>query len=260
MDKKNLFQIFLVMAGFIVSYFMDKILFSIDPNWASWLPDSPFMWHFTWFILRLTPPVLITVILLKKQSLNALGLSKDFPKAFLFAVLFTLPLFAGFAVLAEFNPEVTLMKVFSNCVFPGFYEELLIRSFLVGLLFRYFRWGFIPASLTGALFFGAWHLYQGHDFAGSMFAFLVTALGSVWFGWLYIEWRFNAWINISLHTLMNLSWLLFSITGGAAGDIISNILRAITIIATVVVTLKVFSLKKGFIINRNTLWINRSTE
>jgi hypothetical protein len=53
---------------------------------------------------------------------------------------------------------------------------------------------------------------------------------------------------------------MFNITDGAAGNMISNILRAITIIATVVVTLKVFSLKKGFIINRNTLWINRSTE
>ncbi|QGY47896.1 CPBP family intramembrane metalloprotease [Maribellus comscasis] len=258
MKKNNLFSTFLLIAGFLLSYFIDKIFYSINPNWATWFPENYFIRYLCILFLRLVPIAGVSFILLQKNVLKGLGLTANFSKAFFFAFLFTLPLFVGFAFFAKFDPEVKLSKIFTHCISPGFYEELLIRSFLIGLLFRYFKWGFIPASLLGALFFGSWHLYQGHDLMSSFFAFLVTAMGSVWFAWLYFEWRFNAWINISLHALMNFSWMLFSIDGGAAGNALSNIFRGITIALSIVVTVRMISLKRGFIINRKTLWINQA--
>ncbi len=260
MKKNNLFSLFLLFAGFALSYFLDKIFYSINPNWAIWFPQNYLLRYLCILFLRLLPIVIVSTILFGKDALKKLGLNKKFPKAFLFAILFTLPLFAGFAIFENLNREITLVKIFTHSISPGFYEELLIRCFLIGLLFRHFKWGFIPASLMGALFFGSWHLYQGHDLISSFFAFLITAMGSVWFGWLYIEWRFNAWINISLHALMNFSWMLFNIDGGAAGNILSNIFRTITIITSIYITLKIFPLQKGFIINRKTLWINQSKQ
>jgi membrane protease YdiL (CAAX protease family) len=258
--KKNLFLTVLLISGFLISYFLDDILFSFNPDWSLWLPESPILWHITWLVLRLVPVAVVSFVILGKDTLNGLGINARFPKAFLFALLSTAPLFLGFVLFAEFSHETTFLKIFSNCISPGFYEELLVRSFLIGLLFRRFKWGFIPASLVGALFFGAWHIYQGSDWISSFFAFLVTALGSVWFGWLYIEWRYNVWFNVCLHVLMNLSWLMFNIEGGAAGNITANIFRAVTIVISIIVTLKIFSQKTGFIINKKTLWLNRTQQ
>ena len=256
--KRNLIFTALIIVSFITSYFASKILYAFDHNWAAYLPNTAFLWETTWLALRMLPVVLVTLFISKREIFTDLGLNANFLKAFLYALAFTSPLFIGFSIFGEFNHGVTFQKIISNCIYPGFFEEVLVRSFLIGLLFRKLRWGFVPASLFGALFFGAWHIYQGHDLHSSLFAFLATAAGSVWFGWLYLEWRSNAWINISLHVLMNLSWLLFSIEGGAAGNVLANVFRVVTVAVSIVVTLQIQSKKKGFVVNRETLWINKN--
>jgi uncharacterized protein len=135
---------------------------------------------------------------------------------------------------------------------------LLIRSFLFGLLFRYLRWGFIPAALLAAVFFGLGHIYQGENFLTAFIAFLVTAMGSLWYSWLYIEWRNNAAINIGLHLFMNLSWVIYDIQGGAAGELWSNVFRAVTIALSIIYTIKMVCKKQGFAVNRKVFWINKT--
>lgn len=255
--KKNLLLTALTLIGFMLSYYLDKILYSFDHNWATWLPDNAFLWYLTWFLARLSPVILVTLIIAKGEMLRELGLSKSFIKATGFAILFTAPLFIGFALLSPLNSDFKLLKIWTNCIQPGFYEEVLMRSFLFGLLFRRFKWGFLPATLFCAIFFGMWHLYQGSNWLSSFYAFVATAFGSIWFSWLYAEWRFNAWINIGLHVLMNFSWLLFSVEGGAAGNMTANILRAITVAASIIVTIRLISKKEGYVVNRTNLWINK---
>ena len=256
--KRNLIFTVLIIISFFASYFASKILYSFDHEWANYLPSNTFLWEITWLTLRIIPVVLVTLLFSRKEFLVDLGLKANFLKAFVFALLFTLPLFIGFSIFGNFNKDLTFQKVISSSIIPGFYEELLVRSFLIGLLFRKMKWGFVPASLFGAVFFGAWHIYQGHDLLSSLFAFLVTTAGSIWFGWLYLEWRSNAWINICLHVFMNFSWLLFTVEGGAAGNIIANVLRGITIALSVYFTIKIQSKVNGFAVNRKTLWINKS--
>lgn len=254
--KRNLVYTTLLLVGFIVSYFASKILYFFNPDWATYLPKNAFLWHTSWFVLRLLPVACIAALVSKKKILSDLGLNAKFLQPFLYALLFTMPLFVGLAIVGQVNSEFNFIKVFSNCIYPGIFEEILVRSFLIGLLFRRLKWGFIPASLLGALFFGAWHIYQGHDLLSSLFAFLVTGAGSIWFGWLYLEWRFNAWINICLHILMNFAWLLFSVEGGASGTIWANVFRILTVVISILLTIKIQSKKKGFIVNRKTLWSN----
>lgn len=255
--KRNLLFTVLTLIGFMLSYYLDKILYSFDHNWAAWLPANPFLWYLSWFLIRLSPVILVTLIMARREMLNELGLSKNFIKATGFAILFTTPLFIGFALLLPLNADFKLLKIWINCIQPGFYEEVLMRSLLFGFLFRRFKWGFIPATLFSAFFFGLWHLYQGSNWLSSFYAFVATAFGSIWFSWLYVEWRFNAWINVGLHILMNFSWLLFSVEGGAAGNMTANIPRVITIVFSIVVTVLMISKKEGFAVNRKNLWINR---
>lgn len=255
--KKNLSLIALTFIGFLVSYYLDRILYSFDHNWSNWLPSNPALWYLSWFLARLTPVFLVSIIISKEKVFNELGLSGNFIKAAGFALLFTSPLFIGFAIFSTVNPELQPLKIWTHCIHPGFYEEILMRSFLFGLLFRRFRWGFIPAVLISALFFGVWHIYQGNNFLNSFYAFATTAMGSVWFSWLYAEWRFNAWINIALHTLMNFAWLLFSVEGGAAGNLTANIFRAVTVVLSILITIRMISRKEGFTVTKDKLWINK---
>lgn len=86
------------------------------------------------------------------------------------------------------------------------------------------------------------HLYQGVSFGQTTGVFIVSAMGAVWFAWLYVELD-NLWIPIFLHVFMNLSWTLFDVSDNALGGIYVNIFRAITIALTILITIRFH--KKG---------------
>ena len=66
--KKNLFLTVLLITGFLISYFLDDILFSFNPDWSLWLPESPFLWHTTWLAIRLVPVVIVSFVILGKDT------------------------------------------------------------------------------------------------------------------------------------------------------------------------------------------------
>jgi membrane protease YdiL (CAAX protease family) len=140
--------------------------------------------------------------------------------------------------------EHPVLKLFQSALFPGVMEEVLYRGLLFGLLFRFARWGFIPAALVGAALFGAGHLYQGDSMGSAAASFAVTAMGAFWFAWLYVEWRNNLWVPIGFHVLMNLYWILFSMGETAVGGTTANIYRIATILLSVALTL-IFARRKG---------------
>jgi membrane protease YdiL (CAAX protease family) len=163
----------------------------------------------------------------------------------------------GSAIIGTLNSNISLHKVLSSTLYSGFFEELAFRGFLFGLLFRYHRWGFIPAVLAGSLIFGAAHLYQGNDIMSALGSFGIAALGAVWFSWMYVEWSYNLWVPIGMHTLMNASWIFFSVSTTAAGDIASNIVRGLTIATAIAATILYKKKHKlPYLINKRTLWIS----
>ena len=177
----------------------------------------------------------------------------------LFAVTATLLMITGYAVIGEFDRELSADEAFTWIFIAGMFEELVYRGFVFGQLFRYARWGFLPAALLAALAFGSLHLYQGHDPVSALTAFGVTALGSIFFSWLYVEWNYNLWSVIWLHTLMNLPWIVFRVsTSGAVGDIGANALRLCTIILAIGLTVA-YKRKQGlpYRIQINTLITNK---
>ena len=179
---------------------------------------------------------------------------------FLFGLIFSLgavsPMLISSAFEGSINDNLDILNLLKNTLFAGFMEEFLFRGFLFGLLFYYLGWGFIPASLVGAFVFGIGHLYQGESLAETIGVFSVTAIGAVWFSWLYVEWNKNLWIPVFLHVFMNLSWILFDVSSNALGGMYSNLFRAITIALTIIITIK-YSKKHGLNVNKRNLFVNR---
>lgn len=209
-----------------------------------------------WYLI---PPLVLLAFLFKKQSkLDLLGLKQNPLKAFVVALIITLPMLLSSSIIGSLKEDMHWLKFLHYVVFAGFFEEFLFRGFLFGILFRKLSWGFIPAAIVASLVFGLGHLYQSEEFYKALGIFLVTFVGSAWFAWLYIEFDNNLWLPIFLHILMNMSWYIFSLAGNALGDITPNIFRFISIALSVIYIIR-YRKKLGFFnINRSNLIISKS--
>ncbi len=171
------------------------------------------------------------------RAWSALGLDRSILTGLGVGLLGTSILLVGFLATAKFAPPDRLLYVaLRGSVLPGVAEEILFRAFVFGFLFRFARCGFLPAALVGAVVFGAGHLYQGNGLAESAAVFAITALGALWFSWLYVEWGFNIWVPAAFHVLMNLYWELFAISDTALGSVSANVLRLAVIVLSIVLT------------------------
>jgi membrane protease YdiL (CAAX protease family) len=252
MKRQTIAYSTIVIVGFLISYFGRGILsgfvelqFSTDYSRIAY----SYLW---WFI----PMVLITGLLYGFRDFSEnMGVLRGFLKGLLFSGVTVLPMFLGSAVMGEFDCGIRVFDLINKTVVAGFMEEALFRGFLFGLLFRKLNWGFLPAALLGAFVFGFGHIYQGHSFMESLGVFFITALGAVWFAWLYIEWDNNLWVPIFLHVLMNLSWALFDVSDTALGGIYANLFRVISIALTIILTIKING-AMGLKINRRNLMVN----
>lgn len=256
MNAKNSFKIvpsILVILTALLSWKLFAILNSYLPGWRSVLPESIFLNNIILFFLYLAVPLITTLVLFRTKVFTVLGLDQNILKAFIFSVLCTLPVFIAFLFLYPLDPELSFNSVWLYSIRPALWEELIFRAFLFGLLFRFYGWGFIPAALISSLFFGIGHIYQGNDFWTSTFSFLVTALGSAWFAWLYLEWRKNIWVPVFFHLLLNLAWVLFDVNTGAIGNFNSNIFRAIAIVLSIVITVR-YGKSRERTVNEKSLW------
>lgn len=188
-------------------------------------------------IAGLIPATALWMLHKPRAIVPSIGLSRGFGAGALFGVLATLPMLIGYACIGTFDRNVSVDHLLTRVLIAGFFEELIFRGFVFGQLFRYAHWGFLPAALLTAVAFGSLHLYQGHDLGSALSAFAVTAAGSVFFSWIYTEWNFNLWCVIWLHTLMNLPWIVFSVSdSGAVGGMWANILRFATLVIAIGLT------------------------
>lgn len=185
-------------------------------------------------------PIFIGTYLInyKHNIFYNLGLYPPILKSFAIALIFTLPMFIGGYLLFEFNPTFSIQNLIAGSIVIGFIEELFFRGFLFGQLFKYTKLGFISSIIIGAIVFASGHLYQSQDSIELIGIFAITFMGAVLFAWLYVEWNFNLWVPIFLHSLMNLSWHIFEMDDTALGGILPNIFRGLTIFTAIVFTIR----------------------
>lgn len=182
--------------------------------------------------------MLASVLIKPKEIFSFLGMNGNIAKGFGIASISVLPIYIVFLILGSLNADTTLSLILRKSILPGFVEEFMFRAFMFGLLFRYAKTGFFWAVILPAIVFGSLHLYQGHDAISSLAAFGVTFLGAVYFSWMYVEWNYNLWVPVGLHILMNGAWVIFTMEGTevVAGGLISNIMRVISILLAIAIT------------------------
>ena len=244
--KSNLVKSVVVLTGFFLLYLLTRIpmvpmgehVVSCDSALSALLfTKGSFAYSLTKHLLSCVIPVATILVVCKgKNLLECLGLHRDFLKGWAVGLLCCVPmlvcnLIAGHVVFS-------LEKLFLGAVFPGFFEELVYRGFLFGILHRYCNWRFIWAALPAAVLFTLGHFYQAHDFVAGLQVFCVTGLGSLFFSWLYMKWDNNLWVPISFHISMNAIWVLIPIADAttSVGNVTANIGRLLTIVLAIALT------------------------
>ncbi len=207
-------------------------------------------------------PLLLTALLIWwvhgrdwRKLPDAWGLRSNALEALATAFVFCLPMLVGYAILEGFKVSLSWSDFLLGCLVAAISEELFYRGFVFGQLFRFAGWGFVAAGLLNALVFGSAHLWQAGDLGSAIGVFTVTALGGLWFAWLYIEWGNNLWVPMSMHFFMNLWWEMFNAGPDAAGGLAANFFRGATIAISVIWTIRM-KRRKGLPleITRSTLW------
>lgn len=251
--KPGLHALIIILTFLIAIYGRSVLQNFVEFQFSSYA--MRIIYSYSWWVI---PVVIATAALYGfRNVLKNLGLQKGFLIGLAFSAIVVLPMFLGSAIIGKFLKDMNLLEVFHKTFLAGFMEELLFRGFLFGLLFRKMKWGFIPASLPGAIIFGVSHLYQGSGITETLGIFAVTFIGALWFAWLYIEWKDNLWVPIWMHILMNLSWTIFDVSTNALGGFEANIFRIITIALSVLITIAICRRRNLFRINKTNLFVNK---
>jgi membrane protease YdiL (CAAX protease family) len=255
-SKIRYFLVFIV--GFAIYFYIDANLFSTIQKEVKLLTHSKAIGHVVAYAVTLIP-LIITVAILHHNYLSILkklGLSKNLYTGISFAFLSTLPMLIGYSIKFNLNEELSFETIIINTISSAFFEEIIYRAFLFGMLYRFTRLGFLPSMFLGSLLFGIAHLYQSTDINELVGIFLLTFLGSVLFNWIYSEWQFNLWTAIFLHCLMNFYWLIYDVDSNALGGTYANIFRFSSVFMAIFGTV-VYKRKKkeSFEITRKTWWM-----
>jgi len=253
--KKNYYKSLVIILTFLIGFYGRSTLdlfFKISQSIQSDI--GIIIYGYSWWII---PPFIVLWILYGyKNILKEFKLDKPFGKGVLWSTIMVSPMFIGSFLTGEFNSEISILKLIKSTFLPGFFEETFFRAFLFGQLFCRLKWGFIPAVVLNAVAFASGHLYQGDTIGVTLGVFIITLMGAAWFAWLFIEWKDNIWLPIWLHTLMNMSWLLFDVSETALGGIGSNIFRVITIAISIFITIHFSKKSDGLIIGSKNLYFN----
>ena len=190
----------------------------------------------------------------KNFQLHTLGLESDVLNGLFYGILFTIPMFLGFAYYFHGSFGIDGKIIYRDLVLAGFGEEFMYRGFLFGLLFYSAGWGFIPASLLAGIFFGMGHLYQAETMSDGISVFLFTALASVGFAWFYYVWN-SIWMLVFLHASMDIIWDMFNVDADVTGNLAVNIFRFATLGLVIIITAR-FAKRIGRDDLKYKLWLN----
>jgi uncharacterized protein len=256
MNKTKFILVFLI--GFGVYYWCDATFFSQIKIRLLALTGVPAIAHIITYTITLIP-LLLTLFVLHKSYRNIpeqLGLSRAFHVGLIFSFLCTLPMLISYGLKFKLATNLDVNTIIISTISSAVFEEIIFRGFLFGQLYRHTRLGFLPSVFFGSLLFGIGHLYQSNDVNKLVGIFAITFLGSIFFSWVYAEWKFNLWTAIFVHCLMNLYWLLFNVDENALGSTYVNIFRfAVLFIAILGTIFYKKKMKLPMEVGRRTWWL-----
>jgi membrane protease YdiL (CAAX protease family) len=165
--------------------------------------------------------------------LRALGLRASPLVGLVVGVVASLPMVVQAAISHAVPPWSN--AILRNVIVMPFAEELLFRGLLVVMPVACGRLPFWPCAVFSGVAFGSLHVPWSPDVSwDDAPVFAVTAIGGIWFAWLCRSFRWNLWVPIVMHGVMNAHLFVFDVEAGAAGSLWPNVGRGLTIaLATV---------------------------
>jgi membrane protease YdiL (CAAX protease family) len=115
-------------------------------------------------------------------------------------------------------------------------EEIIFRGVALGVLVKLCGWPFWRAVFAPAVFFGIGHMAQAEAPLDALGVIALTALGGVFFGWLWKAWGQSLWPPIVAHVTLNALWAGFDLGENALGGAFANALRFAIALAWIVAT------------------------
>ncbi|WP_045491215.1 CPBP family intramembrane glutamic endopeptidase [Chryseobacterium sp. StRB126] len=239
--SKNIRFFLIFILGFITYYFFDLYCFKSIQHFTKELFHSKAIAHVLAYSVTMIPIIITLKILFpQKKILNLFSLDQSVVKGSTIAFIGTFPMLIGYLIHFKLVNTINFESLFINTISSAFFEELLFRSFLIGILYRFTRLGFLSSILFGSLLFAQVHLYQSQNTIELVEIFAITFLGSIFFTWVYFEQGFNIWAAIFLHFFMNLYWEVFNVSENASGNLYGNLYKfsSIILIIGIIVYLK----------------------
>lgn len=245
----------LVIASFLVVNAIGLTAFrAVAGDLVGW-PRMLALGVFGYGLYLLVPLSVAAVVRGPRGLFATLGLDASPSRAFAFAAGCSAVVLAWIAANSTLAPIAKIpLDLVRSALLPGIAEEILFRAFLFGFLYRYAGWGFLPAALLSALVFGLEHVYQGGDAMQALGIALLTGLGGLWWSWLYVEWRWNLWVPIAFHVLLNAYWSAFDVADNALGEAASVGVRLVCIALSIAVT-AALARRRGGLRIRGRRWI-----
>lgn len=253
-DKKIILY---VVVAFLSYYVITKLYFhTLELYILTIIPNRIAVFVMAYLLVGL--PLFVATWLINRRTniLRDLGFMANPWIGIVFAVICTLPMFAGYAYMAGgLASGLSATILVADNLLAGVFEETYFRGFLFGQIFRHTRLGFLPVIILCSILFASGHLYQSTDPKVLMGILTITFLGSMLFAWLYVEWGYNIWVPMCLHSLMDTSWYIFATGPNALGGRGANVFRLVTVVFAIAITvLCKRRTRQPFVINRSTIW------
>ena len=179
-----------------------------------------------------------------KRMLEMLGLNKGIAMAFILALSAALPHILGMQYLHGFNKEVSFTDIWIEGINPGYYEEILFRGFVIGILVRYAKWPAIIPLVLSSLLFAMGHLYQAHNISESIAVFFTAFAAGTGFYLFYKYTNWNLWFPLFLHSFMDTATTASNWHGNFTMRFQDNIFRGITIIFAIYISYRISKKEK----------------
>ena len=189
--------------------------------------------------------LIISVILLRTiggvgivRQWEAVGLGKPWRASALMGACLFIPVALLCLVLVGVADDAR----WDSNLFLGLYapliEEITYRGLATGVLILIAGWRFWSAALLPAAVFGLAHFSQGSGWEEVAGIVAITALGGLFFSWLYRRFGDNLWPAFILHAGMNLVWNTFHLGDNALGGMLGNGQRIAVVVGAILFALK----------------------
>ncbi|AZA81807.1 hypothetical protein C1637_04345 [Chryseobacterium lactis] len=224
--SKNIRFLLIFILGFCTYYFFDLYCFKTIQSFSQRLFHSKALAHVIAYSITLIPLITtLKIVLPEKKIADLLSVNKLIVKGFTIAFLGTFVMAVGYSLHFSIITKIDIESLFINTISSAFFEEIIFRAFLIGVLYRFTRLGFLSSLLLGSLLFAQVHLYQSQNTTELIEIFSITFLGSIFFAWIYFETDYNLWTAICTHFFMNFYWEIFNVSANVSGNLYGNIYK-----------------------------------